>query len=219
MLRFPGSKLHINNHIFRWTGRMKIPTFVSRLTSIMKWKDSFSLVWLVRWWLVALHKWSGCRQNRIQVQWGSKHYFNGPCLCRDQANIWATHQVFDGLVQLGKHLEIMPCIAKSWIFQRMAGNIYFIWERMSFSMTVGISGWNGRRVVAADVVYSFSRIIDPKVTSPGAWIFNYVKKTGIGSALMLLMIRLSSFAWISRSRFPWDPDNHILLGHSAWSHR
>jgi peptide/nickel transport system substrate-binding protein len=30
----------------------------------------------------------------------------------------------------------------------------------------------GRKVVAKDLVYSFSRIIDPKVASPGSWIFS-----------------------------------------------
>ena len=29
-----------------------------------------------------------------------------PAFARDQANIWATHQIFNGLVQLGDHLEI-----------------------------------------------------------------------------------------------------------------
>ena len=32
----------------------------------------------------------------------------------------------------------------------------------------------GRKVVAQDFVYSFRRIIDPAIASPGAWVFNYL---------------------------------------------
>jgi len=102
-----------------------------------------------------------------------------PAYARDQANIWATHQVYNGLVQLGEHLKIMPCIAKSWDIS-IDGREYIFHLRKDvfFHDSPAFPGGKGRRVVAADVAYSFSRIIDPKVASPGAWIFNYVEKTG-----------------------------------------
>jgi len=37
-----------------------------------------------------------------------------PAFARDQANIWAVNQMFNGLVQLDENLKIKPCIAKSW---------------------------------------------------------------------------------------------------------
>ncbi|HZX63003.1 MAG TPA: ABC transporter substrate-binding protein [Bacteroidales bacterium] len=102
-----------------------------------------------------------------------------PAYARDQANIWATHQVYNGLVQLGEHLEIMPCIAKSWDISTDGREyIFHLRKDVFFHDSPVFPGEKGRRVVAVDVAYSFSRIIDPKVTSPGAWIFNYVEKTG-----------------------------------------
>ena len=37
-----------------------------------------------------------------------------PAFARDQANIWAVNQLFNGLVQLNDRLEVVPCIARSW---------------------------------------------------------------------------------------------------------
>jgi peptide/nickel transport system substrate-binding protein len=38
-----------------------------------------------------------------------------PAFAKDQATIWATNQLFNGLVQLDKSLNVQPSIAKSWI--------------------------------------------------------------------------------------------------------
>jgi oligopeptide transport system substrate-binding protein len=100
-----------------------------------------------------------------------------PAYARDQANIWATHQLFNGLVQLGEHLEILPCIARSWDISADGREYRFhLRKDVFFHDNDCFRGGKGRRVVAADVAYSFSRITDPKVASPGAWIFNYVEK-------------------------------------------
>jgi oligopeptide transport system substrate-binding protein len=101
-----------------------------------------------------------------------------PAYARDQANIWATHQIYNGLVQLGDHLEILPCIARSWTISP-DGKIYTFRLRKDvyFHDSPVFPGNKGRRVAASDVLYSFSRIVDPKVASPGSWIFNYVDKT------------------------------------------
>jgi peptide/nickel transport system substrate-binding protein len=102
-----------------------------------------------------------------------------PAYARDQANIWATHQVYNGLLQLGENLEIKPCIAKSWeISPDGREYVFHLRKDVFFHDSPVFPGEKGRRVVAADVAYSFSRIIDPKVASPGTWIFNYVEKTG-----------------------------------------
>ena len=37
-----------------------------------------------------------------------------PAFSKDQATMWATHQIFDGLVEVNEKLEVVPCIAKSW---------------------------------------------------------------------------------------------------------
>ena len=37
-----------------------------------------------------------------------------PVFAKDQATIWATNQLFNGLVQLDNDLNVKPSIAKSW---------------------------------------------------------------------------------------------------------
>lgn len=102
-----------------------------------------------------------------------------PAYARDQANIWVTHQIYNGLIQLGSHLEILPCIAKSWVITADGKEYTFhLRNDVFFHDSQAFEGAKGRRVVASDVVYSFSRIVDQKVASPGSWIFNSVEKKG-----------------------------------------
>lgn len=37
-----------------------------------------------------------------------------PAFAKDQRNIWAVHQIFNGLVRLDSNLNVVPDIAKSW---------------------------------------------------------------------------------------------------------
>ena len=37
-----------------------------------------------------------------------------PAFSKDLADIWATHQLFNGLVQMDNQLNVQPCIAKNW---------------------------------------------------------------------------------------------------------
>lgn len=99
-----------------------------------------------------------------------------PAFARDQAIIWATNQLFNGLIQLDDRLIIRPCIARSWEISE-DGKIYTFHLRrdVSFHPSPAFPGSQGRIVVANDFVYSFNRLIDPKLASPGAWIFDNVK--------------------------------------------
>ena len=63
---------------------------------------------------------------------------------------------------------MQPSVAKSWVISD-DGLIY------TFTLRDDVLFHNGRRVVAEDFVYSFNRIIDPAVASPGAWIFSEVE--------------------------------------------
>ncbi|MBC8173615.1 MAG: ABC transporter substrate-binding protein, partial [Chitinophagales bacterium] len=38
-----------------------------------------------------------------------------PAFASDQPNSWACNQLYNGLVQLDKNLQINPCIAKHWM--------------------------------------------------------------------------------------------------------
>lgn len=95
-----------------------------------------------------------------------------PAFAKNQANIWAVSQLYNGLVQLDENLEIAPSIAKKWFYSNSAKTITFTLRNDVYFHDSEIFGNQKRKVVAQDFVYSFSRIIDEKVASPGAWIFN-----------------------------------------------
>lgn len=96
-----------------------------------------------------------------------------PAFAKDQATIWSCNQLYNSLVQLDDNLNIQPAIAKSWEVSE-DGKTYTFHLRTDvlFHNNDCFKNGQGRSATAADVVYSFNRIIDKKVASPGAWIFN-----------------------------------------------
>lgn len=97
-----------------------------------------------------------------------------PAFAKDQAMIWATSQLFNGLIELDSNLNVRPCIAHSWDISN-DGKIYTFHLRNDvYFHTSPYFDDSTRNVVAADFVYSFNRILDSKVASPGRWIFNEV---------------------------------------------
>jgi len=96
-----------------------------------------------------------------------------PAFARNQNSLWMVNQVFNGLVQIDDSLKIRPCIAKSWNISA-DGKLYTFHLRndVYFHDDPLFKNGIGRKAVAADFVYSFSRLIDPKVASSGSWIFS-----------------------------------------------
>jgi oligopeptide transport system substrate-binding protein len=100
-----------------------------------------------------------------------------PAFARDQANIWATNQLFNGLVQLDTNLKVKPCIAKSWeISPDGLEYTFHLRNDVFFHTDAAFTGKEGRNVVANDFVFSFNRILDTKLASPGAWVMDKVRK-------------------------------------------
>ncbi len=95
-----------------------------------------------------------------------------PAFARSQTNIWAIDHMYNGLVQLDENLNVQPSIAKSWDISE-DGLIYTfnLRDDVYFHDNECFADGKGRRVVASDIVYSFNRILDKAVNSPGAWIF------------------------------------------------
>lgn len=99
-----------------------------------------------------------------------------PAFARDQANIWAVNQLFNGLVQLDDNLKVKPCIAKSWEISPDGLNYTFHLRNDVFFTTDEVFEENKRRkVIARDFVYSLNRLLDDKLASPGAWVLKQVK--------------------------------------------
>jgi ABC-type transport system substrate-binding protein len=108
------------------------------------------------------------------------HYneFNGiasldPAFAKSQSTMWPAHQFYNTLVEIDDSLHIVPSLAKSWdISADKTVYTFHLRTDVVFHSDVAFEGSKGRKLVAQDVVYSLSRIIDKKTASPGAWIFN-----------------------------------------------
>jgi len=98
-----------------------------------------------------------------------------PAFAKDQASIWVANQIFDGLVQLDSSLNVQPCIAHSWQISKDAKSYTFLLrDDVYFHSHEYFNGLGDRKVKASDFVYSFNRLTDKNVASPGAWVMNNV---------------------------------------------
>lgn len=96
-----------------------------------------------------------------------------PAFSRNIENIWACNNLYNGLVQMDDNLNIKTCIANRWeISEDGKTYTFYLKNDVYFHDHELFKNGKGRKVVAQDFVYSFNRIIDSKVASPGAWVFN-----------------------------------------------
>ena len=96
-----------------------------------------------------------------------------PAFAKNQSIIWAVHQLYNTLVETDKDLHIRASLARSWDLQP-DGHTYRFHLRTDvfFQDNEVFPGGKGRKLIADDVVFSLSRIMDKSVASSGAWIFN-----------------------------------------------
>ena len=98
-----------------------------------------------------------------------------PAFAKDNADIWAVNQLFNGLVQMDNDLNVQPCIAKDWVISEDALNYTFTLRDDVYFHKHSLFGKDStRKVSAADFEYSLNRLIDDKVASPGRWVMNKV---------------------------------------------
>ena len=76
--------------------------------------------------------------------------------------------LFDGLVEFDKDLNIVPAIARVWKISRDHCTYTFFLRK-------GVRFHNGREVTSEDFVFSFSRILSPDTQSPVASLFLNIK--------------------------------------------
>jgi oligopeptide transport system substrate-binding protein len=96
-----------------------------------------------------------------------------PAFAKNQSIMWAVHQIYNTLVQIDDNLNLVPSLAKSWDIS--ADNLTFTFHLRNdvyFQDNPAFPNGQGRKMTAADIVYSFLRILDKNTASSGAWIFN-----------------------------------------------
>jgi peptide/nickel transport system substrate-binding protein len=77
-------------------------------------------------------------------------------------------QIYDGLLEINADLQLEPALATSYAVSR-DGLTY------TFTLRQGVTFHNGRPFTAADVVYSYERLVDPATGSPMASRFAQVE--------------------------------------------
>jgi peptide/nickel transport system substrate-binding protein len=84
--------------------------------------------------------------------------------------------LFNGLVQLDDSLNIKPDLSESWKISKDGMTYLFkIKKNTSFHKSIVFGKDSIRNVNAFDFEYSFNRLKDPKLASPGAWVLNNVE--------------------------------------------
>ncbi|HEY8414434.1 MAG TPA: ABC transporter substrate-binding protein [Thermaerobacter sp.] len=91
-----------------------------------------------------------------------------PARALGEADVRVASLVYDGLVRLDPDGRVVPALARSW---RVAdgGRLYVFWLRP------GVRFHNGRPLTADDVVFSLTRLADPRQPAPRAWVLYGVR--------------------------------------------
>lgn len=96
-----------------------------------------------------------------------------PAFARSLSIMWPVHFIYNTLVTVDSNNILKPSLAKSW--ELSPDGLHYIFHLRTdvfFQDNPAFPGGKGRKMTAKDVVYSFERLIDPKVAAAGAWVFN-----------------------------------------------
>ena len=86
-----------------------------------------------------------------------------PAISSDITTGVITSLIYDNLVQFGVGSDIIPDLARSWTISP-DGKTY------TFNLRTDATFWDGVPLTAADVRYSFERVLDPETRSPQTWL-------------------------------------------------
>jgi peptide/nickel transport system substrate-binding protein len=124
-----------------------------------------------------------------------------PIYAKDLPHIWACNQVFNSLVAFDDKMNLVPMVAKSWDISEdglrytfhLRDDVQFHEDTCFYQSAlrraqgpsqheeakvvepVETPTLKSRFVTAQDFVYSFNRVVDKSLNSPGLWIFSSVK--------------------------------------------
>lgn len=96
-----------------------------------------------------------------------------PAFAKNQSVMWVVHQLYSTLVENDEQLQTKPLLAKSWeVSADRKEYIFHLRNDVWFHDNDAFPNGKGRKMTAADVVYSLGRLMDKQTASSGAWIFN-----------------------------------------------
>jgi peptide/nickel transport system substrate-binding protein len=114
-----------------------------------------------------------------------------PAYAKDNADIWAVNQLFNGLVEMDEALDIKPSIAKDWDIDSSATSYTFTLKHDVFFHKHALFGKDStRKVTAADFKYSLDRLTNPEVASPGSWVMQQVDSvTAVNDTILNITLK------------------------------
>jgi peptide/nickel transport system substrate-binding protein len=137
--------------------------------------------------VVTLLFFSGCNQNKQNKSSLKVFRYNesagitslDPAFARTTENIWVLNQLYNGLLQLDSNLQLIPSIAKKWQVSENGLEYRFtLRSDVFFHENECFGKLKTRRVIANDFVFSYNRILDESLSSPGSWVFSNVREKG-----------------------------------------
>jgi oligopeptide transport system substrate-binding protein len=106
-----------------------------------------------------------------------------PAFAKNRSIMWVVHQLYNTLVETDKDLHFVPALARRWdVSADRCAWTFHLRTDVFFHDDPVFPGGRGRRLTAADVVYSFNRLLDRRTASSGAWIFHDRIDTTAGTA-------------------------------------
>ncbi|MGZ3894446.1 MAG: ABC transporter substrate-binding protein [Bacteroidia bacterium] len=150
------------------------------------YKKTLSVIILVVLFLLSLFSCGGGRSKKDERTVFRYNEIAGissldPAAARNDENIRPVNQLFNGLVQMNDMLQVEPAIAKSWSVSEDGKAYTFILRRdVFFHDNEAFPEGKGRKVIASDFVYSFTRLFDAKVSSAMSLLENIDQKQGGG---------------------------------------
>ncbi|NIR14145.1 MAG: ABC transporter substrate-binding protein, partial [Desulfobacterales bacterium] len=103
---------------------------------------------------------------RAALPWAPKDL--DPAFSTDIYSVTLIQQLFDGLVQFDRNLNVVPALATNWVVSS-DGLVY------TFTLRQDVRFHNGRLITADDFVYSFTRILDPSERASALSFFEKIK--------------------------------------------
>ena len=103
-----------------------------------------------------------------------------PIYAKDLPHIWVCNQLFNSLVSFDDSMNVVPAIARAWeISDDGLEYTFHLRDDVLFHQNEAFAQ---RCVTANDVKYSFERVVNKSLSSPGSWIFAQVEHDDSGYA-------------------------------------
>jgi len=132
-----------------------------------------------------------------------------PAEARNFENLWVDNQLYNGLIQQGDSFSIKPCIARKWeISADGLTYIFHLRNDVFFQDNDIFSNGKGRKVTAYDFVFSFSRLLDPRVSDATSLL---EKIDTVYPASIHGFNAPSDSTFVIHLKTPFAPFLHILL--------